>query len=348
MTRVEGAARGIALWPGTYAESLALAADVAGLSDNGLALQGCSSAEVTIAPSDKDDPGIKVSEATGVQVAGLTIQGGKRGIWVWQGATVGIADVAVIGSTRAGVVIDGSNTIVIMDEVSVTDPKADADGFGGYGFALQRATVTMTNAVVNGATTAGILVDGSEAIVTMSDVTVNDTAAVVDMATSDEFFGRGIQMQGQALLSVTRGVFTGNHDAGIFALQPGLLTLNDVTVSDTLVSDIVDSENRAGDGIVVTHGAVDDNWEEPYFEAALDTITINGTARSGVLLSGNGVGESHLNVTIGGTGPEDIGGGKVLSQGGATVIGDVEPYDLGLDIVLDYTPTTIETDPLEP
>lgn len=339
LTRVEGAARNIALWPGSYAESLALAADVAGLSDNGLTMQGCGSTEVTLAPPDKDDPGIKISEAADVTIAGMTIDGGKRGFWVWQGATVAVADMAVIGSSRAGVVIDGSDSIVTLDRVAVSDPQADTDGFGGYGFAFQRATVTMTNATVDGATTAGILVDGSEAVVTMSDVTVNDTAS------AGSLYGRGIQMQGQSTMSVTRGTFTKNHDAGIFALQPGLLTLDDVGVNDTLSASIVDSDEDAGDGIVVTHGSATDNWEEPYFQASLTTIAINGAARAGVLLSGNGVGESHAGVTIGAD--YDPGAGLVLKQGGATVTGAA--YNLDDDaIILPYSPTTIETDPLEP
>jgi hypothetical protein len=337
-TRADGTTKAIGIWPGRYAGSIALDADLDGDAD--LSIRGCGPAEVTLTPTDSLAPGVKITGATGITLGGFALEGANRGLWGWGGADLTAFDLWITGASRSGVVIDGSDSVASLDRVAVSGSAPDAKGRGAYGFTFQRSTVTLTGSTVQGARGAGVLVDGSEAVVVLEDIEVTDTAAL------DGAYGRGVQIQGQPHVTIQGARLSGNRDAGIFALQPGGLVLEDVEVVDTVAASVTDSDQTSGDGVVVVDGALDADWASPYFAAELRRVAISGGARAGVLLSGNGVSAALEAVTIDPSGV-DPGGGLPLAQGGPTVTGSV--YDLdAAGVVLEYTAAPVVPDALDP
>jgi len=119
-SREEDAPRSIRIGGGTYVETLSLYT-AAGTVDDGLSLTGCAAEEAVIQAEDDDAPVIKVSAVDGLSLADLTLKGGRRALWIWQGAQVTVDGVIVEDSTRVGVVIDGSTTLLTADGLEVHD-----------------------------------------------------------------------------------------------------------------------------------------------------------------------------------------------------------------------------------
>ncbi len=309
-SRVEGAPKAILIWPGTYTSFLDLATS---LGDDGLQVQGCSADEVTIEAIGATSPIIKVSEVSGLDVRGLTLSGGKRGLWVWQGAKVTITDVHAVGNAFLGIVIDGVTTEATMSSITVTDPTLSG-GIGGFGIMVQSSQVSMDGVEVTGATENGILVTGGTAVALMTAVTVTGTSP-----DSDGAFGRGVTIQERASADISSAVLADNFDAGIFGLGPTSLALADVSVTSTQAAHIPGSEDTSGDGVVITDDPSHEPYSEVYFEASADNVTIDGSSRTGMLLSGNGLGVTLSGITITGFTADDPGAGSPVVQSDASV-----------------------------
>ncbi len=319
-SRADGATKVIVIWPGSYPSSL----DLGSLhGDDGLQLEGCSAGEVSLTGSDASLPILKISGGSGLGVRGLTLAGGHRGLWVWEGASVTVDDVHAASNAVLGVVIDGAGTQATMTNLVISDPSASS-GFGGYGLAVRNAVVSATNVTVSGATEEGILVDGDTASISLSTVAVTNTAA----RGSDGEYGRGITIQNLASASITDGTFTGNHDAGIFGLGAALLDILRAQVDGTLPSSLPASEDTSGDGIVASDRPEGEPYATTYFSSSIQDVSVSGSSRAGVLLSGDGLG-----VSLAGTNPIAAstsdpsagsaadGGGLPLVQAGARVSG---------------------------
>ncbi len=124
--------RAVAIWPGSYSETLALGASKPGGPDyDGVALQGCSAGEVTIEAADDGESVIWVAEASDVDLAGMTLSGGLRSLWITEGATeLRVQDLRVVEPLRAGVVIDGPNSVVELSDLQVQDVQPDTTDSG--------------------------------------------------------------------------------------------------------------------------------------------------------------------------------------------------------------------------
>lgn len=321
--------RSIALLPGRYEESLSLG----GEADASLQLTGCGADEVVLAPPE-GEVGILLTAAEGVLLGGFTVEGGSRGVWVGQGSDAALRDLRSRGASRAGVVIDGSDSVVIGQRLEVTDVDPGGD-LGGYGLSVQGAAVRLEEVSVTDATTLGVLVDGPTASLRWTGGGVTGTRP------NGGTFGRGLQVQGLASAEVEGVAFIENTDAGVFALQATSLRLTDVQVRDTLPASLDDGADQTGDGVVVADGPPDASWKEPYFLAELSGVEVAGGARAGVLFSGNGVAATVTGVTS--STPFDPGAGASLRQDGAQVTGEV--YDLDeAGTLLGYRPDALAPD----
>lgn len=319
--------RRIAIWPGTYTETLGLSSDE---GDDDLVIQGCSPDETVLTAADEDEPVLRITEATGVTVSGLCTDGGTRNIQAWSDASVTLDHLRITGGAEAGLVIHGNATVATVEEVEVSSPEETGDGYG-YGIAIQQgATATLTGGSVSGATAAGILIDDANEV-TLADFTVEGTAAGAEGT-----YGHGLQVQAETVLvTVEESTFSDNHGAGVFVLQGLTFTMSDSVVSGTLASDITGAGETSGDGVVVSRG--DGNLDPATFVADLQDNTISDSARAGLLLDG-------VTATVSGNAVSGSGSGtdQPLSQDASQVS--------GTDTVTELSETealVLETTPLE-
>lgn len=339
-SREEGASRLIAVWPGTYLSFLDLATAE---GDDGLAIQGCSAAEVMIEAIDDVTAVIKVSEAVGVDLRGLTLSGGKRGLWAWQGASVTLTDIEALGNRNVGIIIDGVTTTAAFYQVVVTDPLVNANA-GGFGIQIQSAQVTMDDVQVTGATEHGIVVTGMDGSAAMKNVSVTGTSVNVNGE-----FGRGIMIQERASATIEGATLSGNSDAGLFSLGASTLDLVDVTVTNSAGAKLPGSDDTSGDGIVISDDPTGGPYEGDYFLGSADGVMIDGCARAAVLISGSGLAFEMLSAfVITNYSVEDPGAGQPVVQSDATMV-DADPADyVTLDVAVPFSADPAPVDGFEP
>ena len=339
-TRADGASKSIVVWPGRYVASLDLGGS--DLGDVGLRLLGCGTDDVTIEGDAATSPVVRLSTAASVEVAGVTLTGGRRGVLAWQGSALTLRDVVADQTGRVGIVIDGSSSVATLDRVRVLNPSIEGSS-AAYGIAVQNGALTATDLEVSGAGTAGIVIDGSSSIVSLNRVSVADTSVAADGR-----FGRGIQIQGQASVAIANANLVRNHDAGIFALQAMSVRLEAVDVSETLAAGIAPAGLRdvdagtSADGITITDGAPDESWAERYFSAELVSVTVDAPGRAGVLLSGDGLSAVLGTIDIGAAG-YDPGAGLPIVQDGAAATG-AAVYTIDAANALRFNADTLTSD----
>lgn len=303
-----GGPKRIAVGPGTFPTSLSLAHDLgAGVSDDGLAIQGCSPEETTFEASDPEAPVLKATAVEGLTLAGFATSGGRRAIWLWQGADVAMSDVTIRGAERLGLCMDGSITALTAENLSVTDTVSD-DGAFGYGISVQGSTIAMTGGEVSGSQGVGIFADF--AVVDLDGVTVSGTTA-----DTDGRFGRGVQLQGLTAGTLTNLVLSDNRDAALYASQALDTTVSGLTISSTSAITL-DSGSTTGDGIVITQG---DAGEDPAtYQVTVEDNHIAGSSRAAIVLEGVTAAVSGNVATDNGY---SVDGTSIVAQDGAVVSG---------------------------
>jgi hypothetical protein len=320
LARASGVRR-VAIGPGTFATSLDVLADAgSGYSDDGLAIEGCGPDETILEAEDASSYVIRVTDAADVRLAGFSVVGGRRSLWIWGGSSA-LEALVVADATRVGIMMDGSNNLteVTAQDVRVEGVSADTDGSFGYGIAVQDATVTLTDTEVSEATGVGVLVDGAFASATLETVTVRDTAL-----DGGGRFGRGVQVQGLSEAALSACELAGNQDAGVFALQAVQLDVSDTVVSGVSASTLPDGTST-GDGIVVSQGSAYE-YAASTFLATLSGNSVDLPDRAGIVIAGVSAAVSGNTVTSAGYSPDGFG---ILSQGPAEITGDVSAvYDL--------------------
>ncbi|MCK6507359.1 hypothetical protein L6R53_28985 [Myxococcota bacterium] len=332
LSRAEGGARRLAIGPGEFEAQLDLSFE---LGDEGLVIEGCGPTEVRLLAAAADEAVLRVTEATGVVLEGFAIEGGQRSLWFWREAEVTLDAVEVFGASRAGVVIDGSNTGLTATDLVVDDVSADADGLG-FGILIQAAQVSLVGGRVSAATRVGILIDDEDALVDLVDVEVSNTAQGEDGS-----LGRGVQVQGQAEARLSGLTLRDNADAAVFVLASYWVELEALDVQDTAHAEVPGVDAEAGDGIVVSQGDLGEAVSS--FRASVVDSSVTGSARAGIVL--DGVTASALSGNLlsdNGYAPVE---GAVLAQGGADVTAAVDTVST-LDEALLLNTARIDLDDL--
>lgn len=291
------------------------------------ALRVESDAEVTGCGAESviatDGPGVRIDGGT-VTVSGFRVEGANPGVWTWQGADVALSSLSVEDATGPGVVLEGAVTHATLDTIEV-------EGAGGYGLAIQDATVEGGDVTITGATDLGVLVDGLDAVVTLDGLAVSALVA----GTSGE--ARGVQVQHFSAATLANVTISDAIGAGVVGLQAVTLSLENVRIENTTAG------SGYGDGLVMLHGTADEDYDQPYFELTTAGLTVSGAARAGVLLSGNGLLGRLLSATI--SADYDPGSGMPLTQGGPALSNDTVPtYDLdatGESLPIDADPAPL-------
>ncbi len=314
----------IAIGPGTFESGLILGGE--GLlsedySDDGLSIEGCGWEETTLEEETSDQSLIWVTGATGMRIAGLTLEGGRRSLWIWGGAEVVVEGVAIQNSIRVAVVVADHGTEVSFTDVQVTDVVSEDSALGstlGYGISVQNASVMLVGTTVTGATGVGFL--ASNAQVEMTDVTVQETARG-----AGDLYGRGIQFQEQCTATLTGVDILNNADAGLFSLQSASLDMDGLFVDQVIWSSVPDADDTSGDGIVVTGADDEHNYDPAIFINTLTNSEVANAARAGVLFehvtaeaNANSIHDCHLT-------SDDV---SFFHQDSANVSGDTESLAL--------------------
>lgn len=312
ISRARSSDKTIFVGPGSYTVTdLTLAEEVGdGTTDHGLTIDACAD-EVTLEAGDPDNPVLRVSAATDVSLARMTLSGGTRTLFIWKAASVFLKKLSVRAGGVAGVVIGGHETLVEGEDVDV-EGDDDSEAPGGFGIGISSATVRFTGLRVRKARVAGIFVDsdGRGGDLTLDQVEVEGTTAETDGT-----YGRGLHVQDAIHVAVTDSSFTDNQDAGVFALQATALTMDGVTVDGVASGTVPDSEDSSGDGIVIT--SVDDSgdlFDPAGFALSLTSSVISGHTRAGVVVEGVTAEMSGNSVSADGLYAE-------LAQGDAIVTG---------------------------
>jgi len=302
-----GGIRSIAIAPGEYEYLIQLNASVPGWPDGGLEIAGCGEDQTTLlATVDYEElPGGGILQITqpnvvvsgvgsdGIVLRDFTAIGGRRAITIRDGAGFGspviVQRVTLEDSIRAGVVVDGLDTVAHLLSMTVDD-VLEEDGLG-RGISIQTsAWVTDTvsapteidDTTVTGAVGAGILAEGGWN--TLTDVTVTGTQSFEGQ------LGRGIQLQNRTRATLVGVTSTGNADAGLFVHLAGRegvgVDVIDSDLSGTVEAEVGNTGSLAADGLSVSNGS------DPGATSLMVTVTgtqFGGNARADVLVDGASV-----------------------------------------------------------
>lgn len=183
-----------------------------------------------------------------------------RGLGVKDGAVARVTrgvfernrDIAVFAN-QAGVPV----TLTLEDVVVRDTLSRESDRTRGQGLGVEDgAIVVVTHGLFERNRGLAIMAaEGSAPVtLTLDDVVVRDTLSEEGEAPSDRIGGRGLEVQGHAVVTVTRGVFERNRDVAVRAAHNGAsVALAKVTVRDTQGRD---SDRAGGRGLDVEDGAV--------------------------------------------------------------------------------------------
>ncbi len=321
----------VAVATGTYAETLALTSDHAGVQ-----LAGRCRELVILDASvgDEDTPGIEVSAGYGeVELSGLTVQGaGLMGILLssgqlrlrdlgsvgnaWSGLAVKQASPAVSSLLEVdGCVVEANRVIGVYAEdpgahvelrdtiVSGTLPM-ETGGDGGYGIqVVGGASLNTERCEIHENHVVGVKVADAGSVVTILDGVVRDTIV------SESGGGCGLEATEGGLLSVEGCLVLNNMGTGVGLYDAGTVAmLSDCSVSGS----IPDSQGLRGYGLEVADGAV----------ATLESVEVEGNTQAGIYARDAGtelwMGDSAVMDTLAGAdGTQNAG---VVVAGGASLL----------------------------
>lgn len=181
-------------------------------------------------------------------VKNLRITGQRTGI-LTQNANVTISGVAIDAAMRWGVLgADGSN--VTINGLSITNTAADGTGALGRGLDFEVGAQAVGSKIfLDSNTSSAIFAYQAPTHIELSDVIATNTKSQA----SDQTGGTGINYQGGATITVSRGLFASNRSSGISGNGAGSVgTFTDIVVRDTLP---IESTQTGGEGITLLSGA---------------------------------------------------------------------------------------------
>jgi len=203
--------------------------------------------------------------------------GGGVGLFALRGATVDGARIAIEQSHEAALVCTGDGTVVTLTDVTATDTSARAtDDLQGWSFeASDGGALTLTRAVSERATEAGVLVTGGRLVA--EDLRVSDTR-------TDAMgrLGHAMTLQYGGVADITRAVFEQAWEVAIVGFHAeSVAHLADVVVADVHAASCPPTDCLGSDG---GHGV------GTYLGASisLDRFEIRRAEHCGIQLAGGG------------------------------------------------------------
>ncbi len=135
-----------------------------------------------------------------------------------------------------------AETTLSLTDVSITETQPGSDGQGGFGLAVyDGGTLTVERGSMIANRDIGVLVDGTDTAVTLTDVTVAQMQPGIQGTR-----GWGLAVQSGASLAVIRAVISDVFDVGAFAFDAEL-TLQNVRITNIAERDCTTSGTCPGE-----------------------------------------------------------------------------------------------------
>ncbi len=250
------------------------------------------------------DAGTEVT-ADHVEVSGTMAaddSSGGYGVFVSDGARVGLTGSTVDRNTLAGLWVWGEGTTVSLGNTRVTGTRVDAQGSGASGIqAGGGAALQATGCTIQGSEAAGVSAEGAGTVLDLVDCQVLDNASSVA-----GLQGAGISAIEGAAVSASGTTVFGNGQYGVAATGEGTV----VTVVNSTVSDTIERNAGVdGAGLAVGLGAT----------MHCEGCTVQGNVGAGALAQGGTL--QLRDTTVSDTEPASDGsfGAGVIAQEGASV-----------------------------
>ncbi len=281
-------------------------------------IEGCSRQETVLSAKNPLAPIVDVRGSV-LSLRGVDLVGGRRGIFVRNGARFSGARLASHDATR-NAFLASTGSEISLNDVKIVHPRPDS-GFGGWGVGLQNASADLRNLDVDRAYQAAVFADASS--LQLTDSKIHDTQSL-----GEDGLGRGIHAQRNSWVSITDTDFTNNKDTAIFGLDLAYLNVNGILIDITgagyqtddagngILIDITGAglvTTGGGDGIVLS--GVTRMWD-----AIIADSVVTGSERAGIVL--DGVEALVENTETWGNGLS-IGGTSIVQQSNAVVDSDV-------------------------
>jgi Right handed beta helix region len=177
------------------------------------------------------------------------------GILVLRGGVATLRRARIERCTGSAVAVVIAGSTLNASDLQVLDTQPGSDGEGGYGIVDQSGELGLERVRVQGARSAGVLVDGPRAHLTLSDVEVADT---LPPASQGGLYGDGLVVSGGANATGARLRLTGNHDVGVLVSDPASRAVfSEVLVRATSLTctNAALCEGHAASGLTVLDGA---------------------------------------------------------------------------------------------
>ena len=206
------------------------------------------------------------------------------------------------GCQGTGIMATEPGSTLVLEDITVRDIVSE-EGTRSNGVGLRvdsGAQAAVTRGSFERVRTLGIFILNPLTAVDLTDISISDTLP----NEAENVFGRGLALEDGAQVTLTRGMISGNREAGIFLHGEGtLLEARDLTVKDTLSrTEIVEADPEAGlavrEGakVVVTGGLFENNRTSGILAsdqntvAELDGVTVRDTiSQEGLNVRGLGI-----------------------------------------------------------
>jgi len=162
-----------------------------------------------------------------------------RGLYVKDGAQVTLLRGWFENNREVAVAMDGRGTLVNAEDLTVRDTQPqEATSALGRGMTVEMgAGLTLRRGLFDHNREMGILVASPETTADLEDLTVKNTQSQLkDLRSSerDLYFGRGMEVNSGARVTLTRGWFEKNREVGILTAGDGTyVEMQDIVVQET-------------------------------------------------------------------------------------------------------------------
>jgi CSLREA domain-containing protein len=243
--------------------------------------------EITFAPSLFEGGAAPVIRLTGGQITvsgALTIAGGPQGVTITGDAagddvtgTGGVTDVAA--SLAAGVLGDNSrlfdapNASLTLQGLTLTGGRTTAADAAGGAVRAVGGSVTLTDSLVAGNSTAGDRAGGGG--VWANTLTLTDSAVIGNATAGARAFGGGVV--GGDLLTITDSVVSNNRTEGAGAVGGGAAAYAASITRSAVTGNVTQGADASGGGVFIGG------------QGAITNSTIHGNTTAGTDAQGGGL-----------------------------------------------------------
>ncbi len=229
---------------GTYAESIAVSRHVH--------VAGACASRTVITPSAGADGFTVRGSTAALELRGVAVRGGHRGIGIEAGASARVRGVRITEQVGAGIVAMERGSSLDASDLLVSNVRFEAGGGAGWGLIVETGAIaTVARTVVDRCARVGIQCFDGGSTLQLTDSVVRDTRP-----SGDGRFGFGLSAEASARIEATRVILSGNRVAGATAATtPAAMTLTDSIVRDTLPRSAMDPFGAgvlAGNGGTIT------------------------------------------------------------------------------------------------